>query len=86
MEFTIGQVIKMDKLTERIKNAKEKREIIKKSQQNALLFDDALKECEILRKCLDYTSDRDLLEATIFRLKAAEISLNYRIKSAKNNL
>ena len=86
MEFTAGQVIKITKLTERIKKAKEKRESIKKHQQNVLEFDNALREYELLKKCFDYTSDKDLLEATIFRLKAAEISLNYQIKSAKNTL
>ena len=86
MEFTAGQVIKIDKLTERYKKAKEKRESARKNQQLAYDFDNALREYELLKKCFDYTSDKDLLEATIFRLKAAEISLNYQIKSAKNTL
>ena len=86
MEFTAGQVIKMEKLAERIKKAKQKKEILKKHQQNTMLFDNALKEYELLKQSFDYTSDKDLLEATIFRLKAAEICLNYHIKSAKNTL
>ncbi len=86
MEFTAGQVINIDKLTERYKKAKEKRESAKKSQQIALDFDNALKEYEFFKKCFDYTSEKDLLEATIYRLKAAELSLNYQIKSAKNSL
>ncbi len=86
MEFTVGQVIKIEKLTDRYKKAKEKRESMKKHQQIAHDFDNALKEYELLKKCFDHTSDKDLLEATIFRLKAAEISLNYQIKSAKNTL
>lgn len=86
MEFTPGQVIKTEKLAQRIKQAKEKRESIKKHQQITLDFDNALKEYELLKKCFDYTSDKDLLEANIYRLKAAELSLNYHIKSAKNAL
>ena len=86
MEFTAGQVIKIEKISERIKKAKEKKEIEKKCRQASSDFDNALHEYELLKKCFDYTSDKDLLEATIFRLKAAELSLNYQIKSAKNIL
>ena len=86
MEFTAGQVIKIDKLTERYKKAKEKRESMKKHQQIAHEFDNALREYEFLKNRFDYTSEKELLEATIYRLKAAEISLNYQIKSAKNTL
>ena len=86
MEFTAGQVIKIEKLTERIKKAKEKRENIRKNQQIAFDFDNALREYELLKKCFDYTSNKDLLEANIYRLKVAEISLDYQIKSAKNTL
>ncbi len=84
MEFLQGQVSKIGKVTEHIKKAKAKKEQALHHENLCLDFNSAVSECDALRESLNHISDKALLEANIYRLKAAELSLNYCVKKAKN--
>lgn len=85
MEFAAGQVFNIGKLTEHFKKTKEKKEAQLRAKESRQLFDMATAECEQLRQSLDYLCDKDLLEANIYRLKAAELIQNRRIRMAKEH-
>ncbi len=85
MEFVQGQVFNMEKLTQHIKNSKEKKQQKLLSMKISEDFNNAADECAALNCRIEYNNDRDLLEADIYRLKAAEIMRNYHIKSAKQH-
>lgn len=85
MEFVQGQVFNMEKLTQRIKRSKEKKQMLKFTQEISDNFNSAAMERTFLQNRIEHNSDRDLLEADIYRLKAAEILQNYHIKSAKQH-
>lgn len=83
MEFVQGQVFNMEKLTELLKKSKERKQLQKSAAQMSDSFNSASQERNLLQNRIEYNCDRDLLEADIYRLKAAEILQNYHIKMAK---
>ncbi len=85
MEFVQGQVFNMEKLTRHLKKSKEKKQLLKFAQEISDNFNNAATERIFLQNRIEYNSDHDLLEADIYRLKAAEILQNYHIKSAKQH-
>lgn len=86
MEFVQGQVFNINKLAERIKKSKYKKEQKLANYQIYQEFQDAASERSFLQNRIEHNSDKDLLEADIYRLKAAEILQNYKIKLAKQQL
>ena len=83
MEFVQGQVFNMEKVTELLKKSKEKKHLTKLNEQLAHIVNHATQERNFLENRIEYNCDKDLLEADIYRLKAAEILQNYHIKIAK---
>ena len=86
MEFVQGQVFNIDKLTERIKKSKHKKEQQLANYQIYQDFQNAASELKFLQNRIEHNSDKDLLAADIYRLKAVEILQNYHIKTAKQQL
>ncbi len=86
MEFVQGQVFNITKLTERIKKSKRKKEQQLANHQIYQNFQYASSERSFLQNRIEHNSDKDLLAADIYRLKAVEILQNYHIKTAKQQL
>lgn len=86
MEFVQGQVFNINKLTERIKKSKHRKEQQLANYQIYQDFQDAVSERAHLQNRIEHNSDKDLLAADIYRLKATEILQNYHIKTAKQQL
>ncbi len=83
MEFTQGQVFKMEKLSDYIKKTKDKKLTQKQARQAHELFLSAKAEIDSLRSGLDSLTDKEAIESGIYRLKAAELDLNRQIKMNK---
>ena len=86
MEFVQGQVFNINKLTERIKKSKREKEQQLTKHQIYQDFQHAASERSFLQNRIEHNSDKDLLAADIYRLKATEILQNYHIKTAKQQL
>ncbi len=86
MEFAKGQDISRTKPIEFIKRVKEKRQAQAKEQMLSEQFVAATNERNMMYSRCDLLQDRQLLEAAIYRLKAAELTQNFSIKSAKRNI
>lgn len=83
MEFMQGQVFGIGRITEHIKNVKTKKELDSKRDAEIDLFNHAKDEIAMLKSNLDYTSDADAIESSIYRLMAAEIDLNRQLRDRK---
>lgn len=83
MEFTQGQVFKMEKLSDYIKKTKDKKLSEEQTRQAIELFVSAKAEIDALRSGLDQLTDKEAIESGIYRLKAAELDLNRQIKMNK---
>lgn len=82
MEFV--QVSKIDKITEFIKNAKDKKLSKEQTRLTKELLTNAKSEIDTLRASLNSLTDKEAIESGIYRLKAAEIDLNRHIKATKS--
>lgn len=83
MEFTQGQVFKMEKIFQYIKKAKDKKLNDEQTRQAVDLFVSAQAEIDALKSGLNQLTDKEAIEAGIYRLKAAELDLNRQIKMNK---
>lgn len=84
MEFAQGQVFSIGKISEHIKNTKAKKQAETKRQEAVLLVSQAKEEILNLKSRLNYVSDTEAIEASIYRLKAAELDLNRQLRAAKS--
>ena len=82
MEFV--QVSKIDKITEFIKNAKDKKLSKEQTRLTKELLTNAKSEIDTLRASLNSLTDKEAIESGIYRLKAAEIDLNRHIRTTKS--
>ena len=82
MEFV--QVSKIDKITEFIKNAKDKKLSKEQTRLTKELLTNAKSEIDTLRAFLNNLTDKEAIESGIYRLKAAEIDLNRHIRTTKS--
>ena len=85
MEFTQGQVFNMAKISEYIKKTKDKKAAQHKAEEAVNLVKNTKAEIDALRSGLNQLTDTEGIEASIYRLKAAELELNRHIKMAKSN-
>ena len=85
MEFTQGQVFSMEKISEYIKKTKDKKAAQQKAEETVNLVKNTKAEIDALRSGLNQLTDTEGIEASIYRLKAAELELNRHIKMAKSN-
>ncbi len=83
MEFVQGQVFNINKFTDHFKRTKEEKELIKIQEQISFNIDSIAEEKAFLQNRIEHNCAHDLLQADIYRLKAAEIMQNYHIKQAK---
>jgi len=83
MEFAAGQVFNMGKITSYFKRTKEKKLTEQQNEEAVLNLFHLKGEIDTLKSSLEYMTDRDCIEANIYRLKAAELEFNRQIKMAK---
>ena len=85
MEFVQGQVFSINKFTDHFKKTKEEKELIKLQEQIFSDIGSISEEKAFLQNRIEHNCSSDLLQADIYRLKAAEIMQNYHIKQAKQH-
>lgn len=78
-----GQVFGLGKISEHIKSAHTKKESELQRIQELSLFNAARDEISALKSTLDELTDKESIEASIYRLKAAELDFNRQLKSKK---
>lgn len=84
MDFAQGQVSKIDKITEYIKNIKDRKLSSEQTRLTKEIFFGTKAEIDTLRAGLNNLTEKEAIEASIYRLKAAEIDLNRHIKATKS--
>ena len=85
MEFVKGQVFSLGRLTEHLKNSKEKKLKEKILKDNLTFFTQTKEEIKTLHSTLNNTCDKESIESSIYRLKAAELELNRFLRQAKES-
>ena len=83
MEFIEGQVF-IKNISEHIKETKAKKENLLKKQEMVSLVADAKKEIDTLKESLNFATDKETIESSVYRLKAAELDLNRQIRTIKS--
>lgn len=85
MEFVKGQVFNLGRLTAHLKNSKEKKLKEKILKDNLSFFTQTKEEIDTLNSTLNNTCDKEAIESSIYRLKAAELELNRFLRQAKES-
>lgn len=85
MEFTQGQVFGFTKISQRIKLTQTKKTAELKRQEELSLFNTAKEEIDVLKSTLDELYDKEAIEASIYRLKAAELDFNRQLREKKTS-
>ena len=85
MEFIQGQVLNVKNISERIKDAKMNKLKSIKKQEMVNLLAQSKEEINTLKSALNNTNDTEAIEASIYRLKAAELDLNRQLKAIKSS-
>ena len=85
MEFTTGQVFNMENFSNIIKKSKEKKLSAQQNEELLSQIDRAKNEISVLKSNLEYMTDKEAIESSIYRLKAAELEFNRHIKAAKTS-
>ena len=83
MEFIEGQVF-IKNISEHIKETKAKKENLLKKQEMVSLVADAKKEIDTLKDSLNFATDKETIESSVYRLKAAELDLNRQLRAIKS--
>lgn len=83
MEFIEGQVF-IKNISEHIKETKAKKENLLKKQEMVNLVADAKKEIDTLKDSLNFATDKETIESSVYRLKAAELDLNRQLRTIKS--
>lgn len=85
MEFAEGQVFNLGRLTTHLKNSKEKKLKENIFKKNLSFFLQTKMEIDTLNSTLNNTCDKEAIESSIYRLKAAELELNRFLRLAKES-
>ena len=85
MEFIGGQVFGLGKISQHIKNTQAKKEEEIKKQKEISLFNSAKEEIATLKSAIDQLCDKETIESSIYRLKAAELDLNRQLRTKKHH-
>ena len=80
----MGQVFGVDRISKYIKASKEKREAEEKHQQEFEFFTLAKDEINTIKSNMDCLCDTSAIEASIYRLKEAELDFNRYLKDKKH--
>ncbi len=83
MEFITGQAFSVSKVSEYIKKSKEKKACEEQTKETLRLIFSAKEEIDLLKSSLNLATDKEMLESSIYRLKAAELDFNRQLKTAK---
>ena len=83
MDFTLGQVFDIEKIFKKTTEQKQKKLDRQKAQE--LLMRTRM-EISTLSDGIEILSDREAIESSIYRLKAAELELNRHIRAIKEHL
>ncbi len=83
MEFIQGQVVNMDRAEKNIRKTKEQKQAEYRRQKDYELLMRTCAEIDTLKSRLSQLSDSESIEASIYRLKAAELELNHHIRSVR---
>ena len=83
MDFTLGQVFDIEKIFKKTTEQKQKKLDRQKAQE--LLMRTRM-EISTLSDGIESLSDREAIESSIYRLKAAELELNRHIRAIKEHL
>ena len=83
MEFTRGQVFGIEKIEKIFKKTKEQKQKDLDRQRTQELLMRTRMEISTLSDSIDRLYDTEAIEASIYRLKAAQLELNRHIRSAK---
>lgn len=86
MEFTRGQVFGIEKIEKIFKKTKEQKQEELRRQNTLDILMRTRMEIGTLTDGIDILSDHEAIEASIYRLKAAQLELNRHIRSAKEYL
>ena len=82
MDFTLGQVFDIEKIFKKTKEEKQK-ELYRQKAQELLMR--TRMEISTLSDGIESLSDREAIESSIYRLKAAELELNRHIRAIKEH-
>ena len=82
MDFTLGQVFDIEKIFKKTKEEKQK-ELDRQKAQELLMR--TRMEISTLSDGIESLSDREAIESSIYRLKAAELELNRHIRAIKEH-
>lgn len=83
MEFTHGQVFGIEKIEKYLRKTKEQKQKDLEYKKTQELLLRTRTEIGMLTSGIERLSDREAIESSIYRLKAAELELNRHIRSAK---
>jgi len=83
MEFIQGQVFGMEKIEKHIKKSKEQKQTEHKRRKDYEMLIRTCAEIDTLKARLDFLCDSESVQASIYRLKAAELELNHHLRSVR---